>query len=105
MQAGNGMVAHGFGGAGLSNAGEAMAGYDNPALISQTGDSLSMGFSVFMPDRAWEAGGTEFASDSKMFAIPQVAFTSKAKRRHQLGRHGQRHGWHELRLSRWCNEW
>lgn len=78
MQAGNGMVAHGFGGAGLSNAGEAMAGYDNPALISQTGDSLSMGFSVFMPDRAWEAGGTEFASDSKMFAIPQVAFTSKA---------------------------
>ncbi len=77
MQAGNGMVAHGLGGAGLSNAAEAMAGYDNPALISQTGDSLSMGFSVFMPDRAWEAGGTEFSSDSKMFAIPQVAFTSK----------------------------
>lgn len=77
MQAGNGMVAHGLGGAGLSNAGEAMAGFDNPALISQTGDSLSIGFSIFMPDRAWSSGGTDYASDSKMFPIPQIAFTSQ----------------------------
>lgn len=77
MQAGNGMVAHGLGGAGLSNAAEAMSGYDNPALVSQTGDSVSMGFSVFMPERSWTAGPFESKSDSRMFAIPQVAFTSK----------------------------
>lgn len=82
MQAGNGMVAHGLGGAGLSNAGEAMAGFDNPALINQTGDALSMGFSIFMPDREVDATASMGAaapvvSDSKMFAIPQVAFTSK----------------------------
>lgn len=77
MQAGNGMAAHGLGGAGLSNANEAMSGFDNPALIGQTGDSLSMGFSMFMPDRKVTVGGTDFESDAKMFAIPQVAFTSK----------------------------
>jgi len=73
------MVAHGLGGAGLSNASEAAAGMDNPALINQTGDSVSAAWTVFMPDRAWtEAGtGVEHASDAKMFGIPQVAFTSK----------------------------
>jgi long-chain fatty acid transport protein len=79
IQAGNGMVAHGLGGAGLSNAAEAMSGFDNPALISQTGDSLSVGFSVFMPDRTVDnsaLGGTPVTSDSKMFSIPQVAYTS-----------------------------
>ena len=79
LQAGNGMVAHGFGGAGLSNAGEAAAGMDNPALISQTGDALGVGWSIFMPDREWAAPayGITAKSDSKMFSIPQVAFTSK----------------------------
>jgi long-chain fatty acid transport protein len=77
MQAGNGMAAHGLGGAGISNANEAMSGYDNPALISQTGDSMSIGFSVFMPDRTTTIGGTDYTSDAKMYGIPQVAFTSK----------------------------
>jgi len=83
IQAGNGMVAHGFGGAGLSNAGEAAAGMDNPALISQTGDALSIGWSIFMPDRTVDstgavgAAGTVDTSDSKTFSIPQIAFTSK----------------------------
>jgi len=81
MQAGNGMAAHGTGGAGLSNANEAMSGFDNPALISQTGDSMSMGFSVFMPDREVDmtslGAAAPVVSDAKMFAIPQVAFTSK----------------------------
>jgi long-chain fatty acid transport protein len=81
MQAGNGMAAHGLGGAGISNANEAMSGYDNPALISQTGDSLSMGFSIFMPDRQVTSAGfgynTANVSDNKVFAIPQVGFTSK----------------------------
>lgn len=81
MQVGNGMAAHGTGGAGLSNANEAMSGFDNPALIGQTGDSISMGFSVFMPDRQVDMtalGATApVVSDNKVFAIPQVAFTSK----------------------------
>jgi long-chain fatty acid transport protein len=89
LQAGNGMVAHGLGGAGLSNAGEASAGMDNPALISQTGDALNVAWSVFMPDRTTDTtavntsvfgvpnAGTVATSDSKMFGIPQVAFTSK----------------------------
>ena len=84
LQAGNGMVAHGMGGAGLSNAGEAAAGMDNPALISQTGDSLAVAFSIFMPDRQVDttaafgpvSSGVQ-ASDSKLFAIPQIAYTSK----------------------------
>lgn len=81
LQAGNGMVAHGMGGAGLSNAGEAAAGMDNPALISQTGDALSVGWSMFMPDREIvqpaALGGATVVSDSNLFAIPQAAFTSK----------------------------
>jgi len=77
MQAGNGMAAHGTGGAGLANANEAMSGFDNPALISNTGDSLSTGFSMFMPDRTVSQGGVDIVSDAKVFAIPQVAFTSK----------------------------
>lgn len=77
LQAGNGMAAHGLGGAGISNANEAMSGYDNPALISQTGDAVSMGFSVFMPDRNLTVGGTDYNSDANTYAIPQVAFTSK----------------------------
>lgn len=77
LQAGNGMVAHGFGGAGLSNAGEAAAGMDNPALISQTGDAVSVAWSIFSPDRTVSQGGADMASDAKMFAIPQAAFTSK----------------------------
>lgn len=81
IQAGNGMVAHGLGGAGLSNAGEASAGIDNPALISQTGDAVSVAWNIFMPDReftrpAGAGGGTE-VSDSKLFAIPQAAFSSQ----------------------------
>jgi len=78
IQAGNGMVAHGLGGAGLSNAGEASAGMDNPALINQSGDSLNVAWSMFMPDRTVTLYGTyDIKSDAKMFAIPQIAYTSK----------------------------
>lgn len=79
MQVGNGMAAHGTGGAGLANANEAMSGFDNPALVSGTGDSISMGFSLFMPDRTvtQTLTGLDSTSDAKMFVIPQIAFTSK----------------------------
>lgn len=81
IPAGNGMAAHGLGGAGLSNAAEASSGIDNPALISQTGDAISVAWNIFMPDREFERpaafGGAKVVSDSRMFAIPQAAFTSK----------------------------
>jgi long-chain fatty acid transport protein len=82
IQAGNGMAAHGVGGAGLSNANEAMSGFDNPALVGRTGDSISMGFSIFMPDREVNTDGAlpgtqpTVVSDAKAFAIPQIAFTT-----------------------------
>lgn len=82
IPAGNGMVAHGLGGAGLSNAAEASSGIDNPALVSHTGDSVSVAFSMFMPDRQIEQpaslGGATVVSDSELFAIPQFAFTANA---------------------------
>ena len=77
IQAGNGMVAHGMGGAGLSNAGEAAAGMDNPALISQTGNSLGLGYSIFMPNRFHGNATSMTRSDTHAFAIPQLAYTSK----------------------------
>lgn len=81
IQAGNGMVAHGMGGAGLSNAEEASSGVDNPALISQTGDAVNVAWSMFSPDREFVRppafGATTEVSDSKLFAIPQFAITSK----------------------------
>ncbi len=81
LQVGNGMVAHGMGGAGLANASEASSGMDNPALINQTGDSASLGWSIFMPKRSYNSsglpGGHNVSSDSPMFAIPQGAFTAK----------------------------
>ncbi len=83
IQAGNGIVAHGMGGAGLANAGEASAGADNPALISQTGDAVNVGWSMFMPERKFDTTSavgpacTVQKSDSTMFGIPQAAFTSK----------------------------
>jgi len=78
LQAGNGMVAHGFGGAGLANASEAASGMDNPALINKTGDSVGAAWNLFSPDRSWtSSAGTENASDAKMFGIPQMAMTMK----------------------------
>lgn len=81
IPAGNGMAAHGLGGAGLSNAAEASSGIDNPALIGQTGDAISVAWNIFMPDREFQRpaalGGATVVSDSRMFAIPQAAFTSK----------------------------
>lgn len=79
LQPGNGIVSQGMGGAGLSNSGEAAAGMDNPALIGQSGDALSIGWSMFSPDRSYTNAGTgiDTKSDNKLFAIPQAAFTSK----------------------------
>lgn len=78
---GNGMVAHGLGGAGLSNASEASAGMDNPALVVRAGDAVNVAWTMFMPyrevDSTAAANGRVVKSDNNQFAIPQIALTSK----------------------------
>jgi len=81
LQAGNGMVAHGMGGAGIANGAEASSGMDNPALISRTGTAANVAWSMFSPLRDMDAtslGGSEVTSDSNEFAIPQASFTVQA---------------------------
>lgn len=74
---GNGMVAHGFGGAGMANAAETMSGVDNPALVSFSSDQWAVGASAFMPFRSADAGGgTYVESDSNFFLVPQGGYTS-----------------------------
>ena len=80
LPVGNGMVSQGMGGAGLANAGEAAAGMDNPALISQTGNAIGLGWTIFSPERKVDTsalGGSVVKSDSTMFAIPQGAVTAR----------------------------
>ncbi len=85
LPVGNGMVSQGMGGAGIANASEAASGMDNPALISQTGDAIGAGWSIFSPERKIDTTGVPgygpysgvVKSDSTMFAIPQAAFTAK----------------------------
>ncbi len=73
---GNGMVAHGMGGAGIANGSEAMSGVDNPALVSRTSNQWGVGASLFMPYRSGDmGGGTYVESDSNYFIIPQGGIT------------------------------
>lgn len=74
---GNGMVAHGFGGAGIANASETMSGVDNPALVSNTTNQWAVAASAFMPYRSADSGNTNYnESDSNFFIVPQGGYTS-----------------------------
>ncbi len=73
---GNGIVSHGFGGAGMANASEAMSGVDNPALVSRTSRQWAVGASIFSPLRSADFGtGSYVDSDSNYFLIPQAGAT------------------------------
>jgi long-chain fatty acid transport protein len=72
------MTAHGFGGAGIANAADAMSGVDNPANLTSTADQMSVGLSLFSPKRAANFGGGYVESDSNLFFIPQFAWTTTA---------------------------
>ncbi len=72
---GNGMVAHGFGGAGIANGAETMSGVDNPALVSRTSKQWNVGASLFSPMRSGDFGGGYVDSDSNYFLIPQGGVT------------------------------
>lgn len=84
---GNGMTAHGFGGAGIANAADAMSGVDNPANLTTTADQMSLGMSLFSPKRAADVGfGTGYVeSDSNLFFIPQFAWTKTANQEMSWG--------------------
>lgn len=67
---GNGMVAHGVGGAGVANPGEGMAAVDNPALAALVGGGWSIQASGFFPNAAANVGNGYVESDADSFLIP-----------------------------------
>ena len=76
---GNGMVAHGFGGAGMANGAETMSAVDNPALASQVGNQWAVGASLFNPNRSASVNGTTYVeSDDTFFIIPQGGWLTKS---------------------------
>jgi len=76
---GNGMTAHGLGGAGVANAADAMSAVDNPALLGQVADQMSLGISLFSPLRSADLGGGAgyVESDNNYFLIPQFGYTAE----------------------------
>ncbi len=68
---GNGMAAHGVGGAGIANGVETMSAVDNPALTSKVSKQWAVGASVFNPNRSIDVGGGYVASANDYFIIPQ----------------------------------
>ncbi len=74
---GNGMIAHGMGGAGIANAAEAMSAVDNPALAAKVGASWGIGASAFNPNRSANVGMGDVDSDSDWFLIPHGAWLTE----------------------------
>ena len=75
---GNGMVAHGVGGAGMANGAETMSAVDNPALTSKVSNQWSVGASLFNPNRSASVAGKYVESDTKYFIIPQGGWLTNA---------------------------
>ncbi len=67
---GNGMVAHGVGGAGVANASEGMSAVDNPALAARVGAGWSINASAFNPNRSANVGFGYVESENDWFLIP-----------------------------------
>lgn len=83
---GNGMVAHGFGGAGIANGAEALSGVDNPALISRASNQWNIGASLFSPLRSADFGaGSYVDSGSNYFLIPQGGVTFNLGKQWDMG--------------------
>lgn len=84
---GNGMIAHGVGGAGIANPSEAMSQADNPALMNHLGKQSSVGATIFNPIRSADlpGGGGYVKSDSEYFLIPQAAYVAPANDKFSWG--------------------
>lgn len=76
---GNGMSAHGVGGAGIANPADAMSAVDNPALLAKTGGQASVGASFFNPNRSADLGSGYVESESDWFIIPQAAWNGSGE--------------------------
>lgn len=73
--AGNGMIAHGIGGAGLANGAEAMSVVDNPSLIHRTGDMANCSAHFCYPQLSANVAGNYVTSDIEQAITPQAAIT------------------------------
>jgi long-chain fatty acid transport protein len=73
--AGNGIVAHGMGGAGLANAGEAMSMVDNPGLVHRIGDMAGFNIHFYYPNLSANIAGQYVDSDMDNTITPQMAIT------------------------------
>jgi len=82
---GNGMTAHGLGGAGIANPGDAMAGTDNPALLADTGNQMAAGLTLFSPRRAANLGAGYVDSDKNLFEIPSFGWTKVLNQKMNAG--------------------
>ncbi len=74
MAYGNGMVAHGVGGAGVANASEVMSATDNPALLARVGGGWAVGTSLFNPNAAANVGTGYVESEADFFVVPQAGW-------------------------------
>lgn len=73
--AGNGIIAHGMGGAGLANAGEAMSMVDNPGLIPRSGNMMGFNGHFYFPKLSANITGQYVDSDIDNTITPQAAIT------------------------------
>lgn len=73
--AGNGVIAHGMGGAGIANASEAMSMVDNPALISSLGNLIGANLHFYYPELSANITGEYVDSEVEQTITPQLATT------------------------------
>ncbi len=71
---GNGLIAHGVGGAGVANASEAMSALDNPALVARVGASWGVQMTGFNLIRSANMGRGNVESDKEWFPVPGGAW-------------------------------
>lgn len=73
--AGNGVVAHGMGGAGIANAAESMSMVDNPALIHALGNMIGGNLHIYYPNLSANISGSYVDSEVEQTLTPQFAAT------------------------------
>jgi long-chain fatty acid transport protein len=83
--AGNGIVAHGMGGAGLANAGEAMSMVDNPGLIHPIGNMAGFNVHFYYPKLSANIAGPYVDSDMDSTTTPQMAIVQNINQQFSWG--------------------
>ena len=73
--AGNGVVAHGMGGAGIANPSEAISMVDNPALIHDLGNVVGANLHLYYPKLSANISGSYVDSEVEQTITPQLAST------------------------------